>query len=497
MHGAGNRFFGTSNFQYRLVKSSTTPNYDYWHHSDVKTTPTLSGVPEEEKIRLQSINHTKLLDSLDCPEIPRFRIRVLDTVHVIVLEFRRYYPIVFQSPQAKDSIRQIFDTLNLALNELNTEYNNLLETTNDYVTENFLRNSIYNDSPNDILTNLLTYSPLSDYVLHTLICEYPLLDTDFMEVMKYNMPVSNNVYDYLSYRLATVPKNIADTIISWQTYNPWLINPTPTLLSRTIEDFKTEKQLYFNDLMDVLSQDTSSYDFAKEMLMREAMLQHNMQLLLRSYIEEGNVDTVLAIAMPLLEEIGYFDEYVIDKDGKIISGRSTIAQDLLDWIDFTFLLIDLKTENRTFYELTAEELMNVYKIATRCPTNPTSAEAQSVLEYYYNIGLYICEDVFMKSTKYQDIDPSKFKTPKVKAFLRDCHPNPAKNYTNIGYYIPQGQTGQITLSDIYGHKIYEFKAYEGDNTIQISTATLSNGIYVYGLIVDGVPVEYKKLVIIK
>jgi hypothetical protein len=343
----------------------------------------------------------------------------------------------------------------------------------------------------------MSYSLLSDNVLTTLIQEYPLLDNDFLEVMKSNMPVSQDVEEVLSYRLKLIPQNIADTLISWQVYNPWLKTPTPTLLLRELNDLRMEKQLYFNDLMDVLSQDTSSYDFAKEMLMREMDYISSIFLLSRTYIEEGNIDSVMAILEPATELLDYFDmEEIMGKEGDSIPIPAE-ERAILDWLKFSMLLIDLKTEDRSFYELTAEELMNVYKIATRCPTNQTSAEAQSVLEYYYNYEIDVCEEMQTKSSNYHNIDPSKFKTPKVKAFLRDCHPNPAKNYTNIGYYIPQEQTGQITLSDIYGHKIYEFKAYEGDNTIQISTAALSNGIYVYGLIVDGVPVEYKKLVIIK
>ena len=155
-------------------------------------------------------------------------------------------------------------------------------------------------------------------------------------------------------------------------------------------------------------------------------------------------------------------------------------------------------ENRSFYQLTKDERHTIHQIATRCPSNLASAEAQSIYLYYFKHLIPICHDnPKIKSSVFEGIDKSKFKYPKIKAFLRDAHPNPTKDYTNIGYYLPKGQNGTITINDLFGHKIYEFKIYEGENTLQLSTSALQAGVYIYGMVVDGATVDYKKLIIIK
>jgi hypothetical protein len=85
------------------------------------------------------------------------------------------------------------------------------------------------------------------------------------------------------------------------------------------------------------------------------------------------------------------------------------------------------------------------------------------------------------------------------AYLKQNAPNPFTQNTIINYFIPQNAAKAfINITDMNGRLIKTFAATgKGNGQLMIEGGQLASGTYQYSLIVDGKPVETKKMVMIK
>lgn len=83
------------------------------------------------------------------------------------------------------------------------------------------------------------------------------------------------------------------------------------------------------------------------------------------------------------------------------------------------------------------------------------------------------------------------------AWLGQNTPNPAKGTTSIGMYIPTGtKNAKLGIYNLEGKEIKAISIAErGEQTVYIPCSELNNGLYIYGLIVDGNIVETKRMVV--
>jgi len=90
-------------------------------------------------------------------------------------------------------------------------------------------------------------------------------------------------------------------------------------------------------------------------------------------------------------------------------------------------------------------------------------------------------------------------SPKVGANLLQNIPNPFSSITEVRYTLPQAyKKGVLVVSDLQGKEIKSFKLKSGNNqTLEISSNNLENGLYLYSMIVDGKILETKRFVISK
>ncbi len=56
-------------------------------------------------------------------------------------------------------------------------------------------------------------------------------------------------------------------------------------------------------------------------------------------------------------------------------------------------------------------------------------------------------------------------------------------------------TGEITVNDMYGKTIANYKLLEGENTLEIINNNWAPGIYTYAMFANGKLIEVKKMVI--
>jgi hypothetical protein len=83
-------------------------------------------------------------------------------------------------------------------------------------------------------------------------------------------------------------------------------------------------------------------------------------------------------------------------------------------------------------------------------------------------------------------------------WLGDVHPNPASNSTTIDYSLPAG--AGAAFCQIYGLSgnmitAVSLPSAQGKSQVQVNTAQLAAGMYIYALVVDGKVLGTKKLVV--
>ncbi len=80
--------------------------------------------------------------------------------------------------------------------------------------------------------------------------------------------------------------------------------------------------------------------------------------------------------------------------------------------------------------------------------------------------------------------------------LGDASPNPARAFTMINVDLPPGvQNAQIVVRNLLGNLVHTENLGLGNERVRINTAGMSNGIYIYSLIIDNQVVQSKRLVV--
>ena len=77
------------------------------------------------------------------------------------------------------------------------------------------------------------------------------------------------------------------------------------------------------------------------------------------------------------------------------------------------------------------------------------------------------------------------------------YPNPAQDKCTYEASLAETESGMIMMYTLTGKLISSYRLNSGDNKIDIDLASLSNGIYLYKIYINGEVVDYKKLVISK
>ncbi len=141
-----------------------------------------------------------------------------------------------------------------------------------------------------------------------------------------------------------------------------------------------------------------------------------------------------------------------------------------------------------------DEYNYIRDLAYKCPISLATANARSIL--YLVSGEEVSECITMGTRNARQlIKEVEFASAGNQAYIEDNYPDPFTDKTYIDYYVPEGSSGSIFINDMYGRKLAEYKAMEGENILTVEKGNLAPGIYTYGLIVDGQIIEFKKLVI--
>ncbi len=76
-----------------------------------------------------------------------------------------------------------------------------------------------------------------------------------------------------------------------------------------------------------------------------------------------------------------------------------------------------------------------------------------------------------------------------------AHPNPATVVTYLDYKMNERIQAKVTISNLLGKVVDEFKLQSGEHKLKIPTAHYSSGVYFYTLSINGKVLKSKKLIV--
>lgn len=337
-----------------------------------------------------------------------------------------------------------------------------------------LLNAIYGNTPNGKLKNkLIDNSPLSDTVLLSLIIENPLPPGNFKNVMQINLPVSKKVEPYFYEKLKTLPPGIAGLLKPLQAYNPGVT--TLASIRQEIKRVTMQRQLYLNNLIILLNDTLNNRKEDAIFLLENEGTVHAEQALIATYLADSNYVAAAAklAAMPVDDP------------------------EVADWVQLNQLLLSLFSEDKTLQQLDKDQIQFIRDLANKCPAGLGTSNAQAILHLLYREEFEECPlDMSLKSL--QIPEPDVFANYKDEnQVLGENYPDPAGDRTTIPYYLPEGINGRIEIWDINGRLINQYNAYSGEHNIHVDTKNWNAGIYIYTLVIEGMPLISKKMIINK
>jgi hypothetical protein len=86
---------------------------------------------------------------------------------------------------------------------------------------------------------------------------------------------------------------------------------------------------------------------------------------------------------------------------------------------------------------------------------------------------------------------------KQKIFFGKLYPNPNNGTMQYDYSLPIGSIGTLSILDIFGRELASYILSSGNNSLIIQETTLSSGVYVFKVNINGAIVSQNKLIIVK
>jgi hypothetical protein len=80
-------------------------------------------------------------------------------------------------------------------------------------------------------------------------------------------------------------------------------------------------------------------------------------------------------------------------------------------------------------------------------------------------------------------------------YFLNTYPNPASSTTTVNCYIASAKDARIVFQNIVGEQVKEICLRDNQNTLLLPVADFPDGIYMYTLLIDGIPTASRKLVV--
>ncbi len=363
-------------------------------------------------------------------------------------------------------LKQIINTNNLEIEEL-------ISLVDNGETETLLAQIHQNEEPERIKNALESASPyLSDRVLLAAIKEKPKpLPPDILkEIIISNSPVTDTVMSALN--TLKLPEDIQQQIQEVQTGTS-----ARAELEQQISYIESQKGIAENDLMRQYLNDTTI----------------------------NGIDSVIAYLetqTDLINKKQLVQAYLVAnqcKEAKILLGQLPQENNEdINFYNFYNLLTDLCVSEKTYFELTSAQEQTVREIAES--ETSVSVNAQAILSMVYNEKFpEIIEElkfiVDLRNAPQQG-EPLGDQITKQIQFVK-IYPNPAENTITIELSAElDNENISVEIYNYLGQKII-FYNFAGDLLNTLDVSDLSNGIYIFKILVGNKIIAREKVVIEK
>ena len=367
------------------------------------------------------------------------------------------------------------DSLNNIKNELQNELDNLINNLDKGKTQ-VLLDAVTGNTPGGKLKNMLIgHSPLSDTVIYTLMNEDALSPGNFKLVMYKNLPVSRIIaLDFYAY-IENLPNGIKNQLKQLQINNPYAVTPG-SIRKKIAQNQRTYTQLLDGIIVLLLDTNHNRKADAIQLLEHDGSVR-SKQILYGTYLADGNYSNAAA----KLNELSAEQDPMVD-----------------DFVELHQILLSLYEQDKTIYDIDSIDFAYVYNLACKCPPNPAVYNARAIVDIL--LGEYIpsCPKfIDTKSMQISNNDGYSNEERTDNHTLGDNYPEPFTTSTKIPYLIPDGTTGKIVVRDVLGKTIRVIDVESGNNIIELKTEDWAKGIYYYNLEVNGINIDYKKMLRIK
>ena len=367
------------------------------------------------------------------------------------------------------------DSLNNIKDNLQNELDNLISNLDKGETQ-ILLNAVIGNTPNGKLKNMLTgHSPLSDTVIYTLMNEHALSPGNFKLVMYKNLPVSRIIaldfYDYIK----NLPKGIRNQLKQLQINNPNAVTPA-SIRKKIAQTQRTYTQLLDGIIVLLLDTNHNRKADAIQLLEYDGSVR-SKQILYGTYLADGDYSNAAA----KLNELSAEQYPMID-----------------DFVELHQILLSLYQQGKTIYDIDSIDFAYVHNLAYKCPPNPAVYNARAIVDILLGEYIPLCPKFI--DTKSMQISNNDGYSNEVKIdnhILGDNYPEPFTESTKIPYLIPDGTAGKIVVRNVLGKIIKVIDVESGNNVVELKAADWAKGIYYYNLEVNGINIDYKKMLRIK
>jgi len=325
------------------------------------------------------------------------------------------------------------------------------------------------------LSNLLIHnSPLSDNVLNAFMGRSDTSSSAaFRNVIIPNSPVSADVIDNLTKWTNILPVAISNEILSAQGINPSY---------RTLTTINREKSAIINQRQLVLNNTVSNY-------IEDDSLSYAISLLENENTEETN-------KILLSYYLSNDDTTSVKQKMNIIPVNSDENIKLLALANIE---LDLKRGVKNEFDIDSTQEAAIREIADDCPATLATSYAQAILSLVYGEEFSLaCDTNVTYNAKVQNPGNNTNTNNNDNYYLSQNIPNPFSDLSFINYKLPEKCSKAIlNVYDISGRKLKQYSLSMNSKTIIINGADYAEGLYLYGLEIDGILKEYKKLIIFK
>lgn len=327
----------------------------------------------------------------------------------------------------------------------------LLELDNNNTSLLLTEINNFNLNSEQLKNLLITNSPLSDIVIAALLENYNrLTQAHFVQVMDYNLPMSDELWPTMQYLLPSFTSSNAEIITEKQLNNN--LNLTLTSLERDYVEVLNKRQQLIAQAVK-LEVDTNEAKAMSRLLAEE---NENKQMAVGTYLIKGN--TIAA--------------------QNYIAGINTNDVDDADWVELQNISISLKQLGNNWFGIDSMQQSTIRRIALS--EGRAASNAQAVLHLVFNEVFPRVTGNSISTSSRSTLKKLNTKEKNVENKLLGVYPNPSSQVLNIPYRLNEGN-GVIEIRSIFGNIIESNIADKGYNLKVIDLASYSNGIYLISL----------------